>query len=178
MVVEEGVAAVEVRVKKGLSRDHVKKVIYYANTDQALKKFTSDYIRYKDLNRFKRYVKNAKPVYYSLIGKNDSLAGIALFRHKKLPQKRYLKNIKPQKYGISFAIRIYGKYRGKGLSFYFMNEVFKRHKKTLHFKGLKNNKFWIKVSYNNLPAISTYKKFGFIKLTKPDKSGKILMILK
>ena len=174
----EEVAAVEVRVKRGLSKDHVKKVIYYANTDQTLKKFTSDHIRYKNLDKFKEYLKSAKPVYYSLIGKGNFLAGIALFRHKDLPQKKYSKNIEAKKYGISFAIRIYGKYRGKGLSFYFMEKVFKRYKKTLHFKNIKNNKFWIVVSYDNLPAISTYEKFGFIRLTKPDKSGKILMILK
>ena len=173
---EEEVAAVEERVKKGIDKKHIKDLIYYSKTDKKVQKYTSDSIRYKSLKSFEKYISKTKTVCYSLVGKNNDLAGIALFRFKNIPQKRFLERISSEIFGITFAIRIYGEYRGKGLAFGFMSDVFDKFTKSKDYKKKKNNKFWIMVSKDNIPAIRTYERFGFVKMTKPDEKGKFLMI--
>lgn len=177
MAVEVGVEeAVEVQVKKGISLKHVRKLIYYSKNDDAINKFTSDSIRYKNLTSFKKYIEKGNVFYYSLINEYDLLTGFALFKFKKIPERIYLRKIYPNEYGITFAIRIYGKYRGKGLALKFMKDVFEKFIITKEYKNKKDNKFWIKVSERNIPAVKTYEKFGFVKVSKPDKTGKIIMI--
>jgi len=164
-----------VQVKKGISFINIKKVIYYSSHDPLIEKFTSDKERYKNLKVFKKGL--SKREYYSLLDDNNDLAGIIWFTKKSIPDiyKKYKldKNI----YGFTVALRIYQSFRGKGLSNPFLNEAIMRFKKSALNKGNKY-KLWLLTGKDNLPAQKTYIKSGFIKASKPDLNGKILMIEK
>ena len=167
---------VEVQVKKGITAYHIKKLIYYSSNDDLVLKFTQDKKRYKDLRAFNKGKNNR--FYYSLVGKNNEFAGVIWFSKKPIPKNKFIVEFDNKNYGITFALRVYGKFRGKGLSFSFLKEAVKRYKKTRIFKEIKANKFWVSTSFDNLAAIATYTKFGFEKVSKKDSKEKIIMIYK
>lgn len=173
---EEVVVVVEVQVKKGISLSHINRLIYYSSKDDLVLRFTQDKKRYKDLKTFKK--DKHKRFYYSLVGKNQELAGIIWFIKKPIPNKKFIVAFDSKNYGITFALRVYGKFRGKGLSYPFLKEAIKRYKKTKSFKENKANKFWVSTSFDNFAAISTYIKFGFEKISEKDSNEKIIMIHK
>jgi len=168
--------AVEVQVRKGITTHHVKKLIYYSSNDDLVLKFTQDRKRYRDLKTFNKG-KNSR-FYYSLVGRKNEFAGVVWFSKKAIPNKNFLVEFDSKNYGITFGLRIYGKFRGRGLSLPFLKEAIKRYKKTKSFKENKANKFWISTSFDNLAAIVTYTKCGFEKVSKKDPKGKIIMICK
>lgn len=164
------------QVRKGITDCHIKKLIYYSSKDKLILKFTKDKKRYKDLKSFNKEKNNR--FYYSLVSDNNELAGVIWFSRKPIPNKKFTVEFDKQNYGITFALRIYSKFRGKGLSYYFLDEAIKKYKKTISFKETKANNFWVSTSYNNLPAIVTYAKFGFGKVSSKDFKGKIIMVQK
>jgi len=165
-----------VQVKKGISLSHINRLIYYSSKDDLVLRFTQDKKRYKNLKTFKK--DKHKRFYYSLVGKNQELAGIIWFTKKPIPKKRYSIKFNTQKYGITLALRIYGEFRGKGLSYSFLKEAIKRYKKTKSYKETKANIFWVNTNFDNFAAISTYIKCGFEKVSKKDSKAKIIMIHK
>jgi GNAT superfamily N-acetyltransferase len=175
VVEEEGEGAAEVQVKNGINPIHIKKLIYYSLHDLLIEKFTSDKERYKNLKAFKKGIN--KRNYYSLVDVNNDLAGIVWFSNKSIPDTFVNNKLSKKIYKVTVALRIYKNYRGKGLSTFFLEEAVKRYKK--EFLSRKNEyKLWLLTSKDNIPAQKTYIKCGFIKASKPDLNGKILMIEK
>ena len=164
------------QVRKGIATNHIDKLIYYSSNDDLVLKFTHDNKRYKDLKSFNKEKNNR--FYYSLVGKNNELAGIIWFSKKPIPKNKFIVEFNTRDYGITFALRVYGKFRGKGLSYPFLQEAIRRYKKTKSFKENKANKFWVSTSFDNFAAISTYIKCGFVKASKKDSKAKIIMIHK
>ncbi|MFH1971014.1 MAG: hypothetical protein ABIJ05_01365 [Patescibacteria group bacterium] len=172
MAVEEEVVGVQVR--KGIATNHINKLIYYSSNDDLVLKFTHDNKRYRDLKSFNKEKSNR--FYYSLVSKNNELAGIIWFKKKPIPKNKFIVEFNTRDYGITFALRVYGKFRAKGLSYPFLKEAIKRYKKTKSFKETKANNFWVSTSFDNLPAIVTYAKFGFEKVSEKESNEKIIMI--
>lgn len=134
--------------KKGITDSQIEEIIYYANHDEQIIKFTSDKTRFADLSAYKSWFTKKNPTIYTLTDKLGHLCGFIWFESD------------------TFAIRIYAEARGKGLSFDFMKQA---------FDDFKPKSVWLECSADNLPAVSTYKKFGFIQTTQPDAKGKIIM---
>lgn len=154
-------------VNVGTTEKQIGQLINFANTDPEVRRFTSDPKRFRDRKAFDRWRKKGR-VIYTLTDENDDLLGIIWLGKKEIPQRDFTENFDPQDYKVTFGIRIYGAARGKGLARPFMAETFN------HFspKGV-----WLETSGENIAAVRAYTNFGFRKITEPDESGKILMIL-
>ena len=158
-------------IKKGLSEKQISQLIEYAATDEGLK-FTSDPKRFKDKETFDEFSKEIM-AYYALTNEADDLLGIIWFHDLDL----YLNKENPSEYGISFAIRLYGEARGKGLAQPFTEEVMEDFKDSEEYKSHPHKKIWLAVSPENEPAVKLYHKLGFNDLKIDEEHHKLLMIL-
>jgi len=160
----------------GITQGQIKQLLHYSKTDSRVKRYTSDPVRFKDKKVFEKWRKEGRAV-YTLVDKKGDLCGLVWFGRITLPSEKFIKDVKRQDFGITFAIRTYGKARGKGYAAYFMKKAFELFTSSTRYKSAKNKGVWLATSYDNIAAIKTYEKFGFVKVTRPDKKGKILMIL-
>lgn len=159
-------------IKKGLSNKQIDQLIEYAATDEGLK-FTSDQKRFKDKESFDEFSKGIL-AYYSLTDDEDNLLGIIWFHDLDL----YLNKEAPSEYGISFAIRLYGEARGKGLALPFTEEVMSDFESSEEYKSHPHKKIWLSVSPENEPAVALYRKLGFKDLEVNKEHNKLLMVLR
>lgn len=149
-------------IKEGITDKQIDKLIEYSLNDESVAKFTSDKERFKNKESFFEWKNKGRKI-YTLTNDGD-LLGIIWLGKKGLPMGKYLENINFDKYKWTFAIRIYGEARGKGLGLDFMRKVIKKH-------GI-----WLECSADNLPAQALYKKFGFRLITEADENNKVILI--
>lgn len=150
-------------VKKGITDKQIDQLIEYSTIDESVAKFTSDKKRFKNREAFNEWQNKGREI-FTLNNKNGDLMGIIWCGLKVLPERNYQIKIDLDKYKYSFAIRIYGEARGKGLSIDFMKEC------------LKTNGVWLEVSDDNLVAKALYFKFGFRQVSDANKENKIIML--
>ena len=150
-------------ILKIINEDQIKNLIEYTKTDKTIHEYTHDIERFKNPKTFSAWLKRKK-IIYTLISTKGRLLGIIWFAKKV-----------KDKYGFTFAIRVYPPARGKGLSQKFMTEVFANFKESIIYKNSKNKGFWLETREDNLRAIKLYTKFGFKKVTT--KKKELLMIL-
>lgn len=158
------------QIKKGLSEKQISQLIEYAKNDEGLK-FTSDPTRFKDRESFDKFSKEIL-AFYTLTNESGDLLGIIWFHDLDL----YLNKEKPSEYGISFAIRLYGEARGKGLAQPFTEEVMGDFEESEEYKNHPHNKIWLSVSPENEAAVKLYRKLGFKDLEKNEEYNKLLMV--
>lgn len=163
------------KVISGITPKQVTQLVNFSKSDSQVKKYTSDSSRFKSIQSFKRWKRKERMI-YSLANKKGDLLGIIWFGKEKIPAKKFILAFNKKEFGVTFAIRIYGKIRSKGKALSFMDKAYELFTKSQEFKSVKNKRVWLEVSVDNQPALRLYKKFGFVKVTKPDKKGKILMI--
>lgn len=166
----------------GITDKQIDQLIVYTNSDCEIASHTSDPIRFKNKQSFNKWKEKGRLIYVMTDrAGNGDLLGMVWFGKSHLPNKIYLANLAndvKQKYGFTFAIRIYGSARGQRLSRKFMSAAFKSFKNTTLFKEAKNNGVWLATSIDNPAAVSAYTGFGFERVTEPDKKGRIIMIYK
>jgi ribosomal protein S18 acetylase RimI-like enzyme len=158
-------------IKKDLNEKQISQLIEYAATDEGLK-FTSDPKRFKDKDSFNEFSKEIL-AYYVLTNEEDDLMGIIWFHDLDL----YLNKETPSEYGISFAIRLYGEARGKGLALPFTEEVMADFENSEEYKSHPHKKIWLAVSPENEPAVKLYRNLGFKDLRIDETHNKLLMVL-
>jgi ribosomal protein S18 acetylase RimI-like enzyme len=146
-------------IKKGLNQKNIGQLIEFANSDEEVKKFTSDAKRFRDEGSFKNWLKKGRKV-YSLVNENGGLVGISWFGKEGE--------------GFTLAIRIYGEARGKGLSFEFLKETMDDFMKSREYQEAENKDWWLETSVDNLAAIKTYEKLGFQRAEMGETPEKII----
>lgn len=162
--------------KKGITDNQIDQLIEYARTDEGVKNFTSDPKRFASKEAFEAW-KKPDAEFYTLVDKDNTLMGIIWFEGLELPEFKVPKNIEvnaidPNDYNTTFAIRLYGKARGQGLSTSFTQKALEDFK--LNFP---DSEIWLATSIDNEPAINSYKKSGFTPLGMRQDGQKLLMIL-
>jgi|SRR3989344_771648 len=155
-------------VKKGITDRQINQLIQYALDDPELEKFTSDPKRFNSRESFDEFSKHIM-TYYTLTDEADNLLGVIWFDDFPLEEG--------SEYGISYAIRVYGRARGKGAAVPFSRAAFDDFKKSPEYLGHLNRKIWLAVSPENIPAKKVYQKLGFKDLKMNDQGNKLLMIL-
>jgi RimJ/RimL family protein N-acetyltransferase len=153
---------VDVFIKSGISKNQINQLIEYSRSDPSIIEFTSDPVRFKNKESFNNWYQQGRTI-YTLIDKQNNLLGIIWFGQKTLPDL--------PEYNYTFAIRIYDRARGQGLSYQFMKFTFN----DLFSKEKQITGFWLETSANNIAAIKTYKKFGFKPIDYSDDQSKIYM---
>lgn len=145
-------------IQKGISEEQIKSLVGFSKRDPTIVRFTGDKERFATVEKAKAWLKDGKTV-YTLSDQQGELLGIIWFHPMDNP------NAPEDKH--TFAIRLYGESRGKGLAKKFMKIAFEDHRK---------KDVWLTVSHNNLAATSVYLQFGFKKVTEPDEHDKIVMV--
>jgi GNAT superfamily N-acetyltransferase len=163
----------ELKVVEGLSDELIEQLINYSNNDDRVKEYTSDAKRFKNRTTYNKW-REKKRAIYAMADVDDKLLGVSWFGEKLYPYMGGSRHLSTRKYPFTFAIRVYGRLRGKRMARWFMNEVFARFYKKLIYKKHVNKGFWVDVYKRNLPAIKLYKGFGFRKASSYD--GKLIMV--
>lgn len=161
------------KIKKGINDAQINQLIEYSKSDESLKKFTGDPQRFATREGFDEFSTHIM-AYYVLTDDTDDLLGLIWFDDFALPAT---KGETFRGYGISFAIRIYGDARGKGLAIPFTKKALEDFLKTKDYQLKANHGIWLAVSPDNYPAISTYEKSGFKKIGMWEEKNKLLMVL-
>jgi ribosomal protein S18 acetylase RimI-like enzyme len=143
---------------KGLSEKNIDQLIAFTNSDNDVQKNTSDLKRFANRELWKKWKEKGRKI-YAMVDENDDLMGITWFG--------------PESDGFTFAIRIYGNARGKGLSENFLRKTMEDFMKEPEYINAQNKSWWLETSKDNLPAIKIYEKLGFVKTSDgvtPDKA--------
>jgi len=140
-------------IKNALSEKNIGQLIEYANNDELIKKYTSDLKRFKDRDSYENWLKKGRKVYV-LVDDKDNLTAISWFGEEGE--------------GFTFALRVYGKARGKGLGYGFLKETMNQFMELDDYKMANNKEWWLETSKDNIAAIKIYEKLGF----KFEKDGK------
>jgi ribosomal protein S18 acetylase RimI-like enzyme len=156
----------KLRIEKGLSAKALKQLLDFSRTDKVIRKYTTDPKRFKDEEAFKIWQKQGR-IIYSLVDEKSNLRGIIWFGKKAIDAKEFPSVSKTdlEKYSFTFAIRLYENARGKGLAVPFMKAV---------FTDFGQKRVWLETGKDNLPALKTYKRFGFHALT--ENRERVLMV--
>jgi RimJ/RimL family protein N-acetyltransferase len=161
---------------KGITDGQIDQLIHYAQTDDGVKNFTSDPKRFASRETFNAWRK-PEAVFYTLVDEENRLMGIIWLEELELPEFELPKNIEvsaidPNDYHTTFAIRLYGKARGQGLSSPFTKLALDDYK-----LNHPEDDIWLATSPDNIAAINSYKKSGFVELGMRQDGQKLLMIL-
>lgn len=135
-------------IEKSLTSGQVEELIKYSQTDPIVQKFTSDKTRFRNKKKLARWIKK-HPNIFVLTNKKRELLGIAWVSDKKLSGRVKLDQ--------TFAIRLYGDARGKGLAYDFARKV---------FSNFDSSKIWLSVHSENETAVRLYKKLGFREISR------------
>lgn len=162
------------KFKKGITEKQIDQLIEYTNSDPDIILFTSDLKRFRDRESFNKWREKDRTI-YTLADEEGNLLGIFWIgeedlAEEKIPDKNFLLSFNKEDYGVTFAVRVYGKARGKGLAKEFIERSFKEFSP--------KRKIWLDTKHDNQRAIKLYEKLGFILATRPDKEGWIIMIQK
>ena len=169
------------KFRRGITDLQIDQLVQYSKIDPAVLKFTADPIRFKDKKSAAKWLTGVTP--FTLSDDKVNLVGITWFHEKPLPAREFTEEINSSDFYLTFAIRLYGKARGKGLSFEFMKKSLDKFMdsrrslpRTLIRGGNDKNGVWVETSFDNYPTIKLSEKFGFRKVSEPDEKGKIIMI--
>lgn len=116
--------------------------------------------RFKNRQAFKIWAKDKRRVFYLLLD-NDNIAGVIWFGKRQNPQIG-------ESYELTFAIRLYEGFVGKGLSKPFMTAAHQAMEK--YFPGVS---IWLDFAHENIAAQKAYESFGYKYLKQHD--GRIIM---
>lgn len=155
-------------IYKSLTDSQIHELLYFANNDPLVIKFTSDKTRFLNKDVFSKWAIDKEV--YSLSDETRSFfGGIIWIEKKPIPERAELDQ---EKYSLTTALRVYGKLRGQHLSVPFVVAVLKQYLK----ENNTNSNFWLETSFDNFALQKVFEKLGFLKVAEADERGKIVMI--
>lgn len=117
--------------------------------------------RFKDREAYKAWAQKGRVIYLLINTQNDDLAGVIWFGKRENP---HIDN----KYSMTFGIRLYEDYLGKGLSKPLMRASHS------DIKNIFEDEFiWLDYDVSNFIAGKAYKSFGYEEIGQSD--GRVIM---
>ncbi len=159
-------------VSPGISDSQILELISLSQTDELVKKHTSDLERFKNFEDIKAW--SAKRAVYTLKSNDSQLLGLIWFSQEDIPQALFTEDFDRSGFTRTFAIRMYGQARGGGYALKFMENCFR----DFWEKSGTEEGIWLEVSNDNYAALKLYRNFGFRQISIPGENSKILMILR
>lgn len=142
-------------------------LIAVSQSDELVKTQTHDATRFASSEAIQNWLKGRELIV--LESELGDLLGIVWLSEKSAPAV-------PPEYTLTFAIRLYGVARGKGLAIPFLKQAFTEFKKTSLWQKDVGAKVWLETKAFNKPAIATYAALGFVQHTEPDAKQEIIML--
>jgi len=164
-------------LNRGVTQKQVLHLIELAGSDTEVRAQTSDPKRFAGRSELERWLAKRR-IIYTLTDDADELCGVAWFGEEKMPIRTPIEDYNPEDYGVTFAIRTYGKARGKGVAGGLLSGAIKDVVTRDWYGKLQNNGIWLETSDSNAPAKKLYEKTGWTRVSDPDEKGRILMIHK
>lgn len=162
---------------RGITRKQLLQLIDITSKDPEVRGNTSDTARFADQKSLEKWLrKRGGRIIYTLIDRNGNLCGIIWFSKAKIPVTEKIIDFDHKNYGITFAIRIYSKARGLGMSSSFLTSAIKDILNQKWYLKYSRKGVWLQTSNNNLRAKKLYLNTGWIRVSKSDKNNKIVMI--
>lgn len=159
---------------KGISDKQIEQLLAFTNTDQEIKKFTSDLTRFPNKESFDKWVTDK--FLYTLANKEGDLLGLIWFEEKDIPFEVKAEGFDPEDYKITLAIRTYSYARGKGYFAPFLKEVIKQFKQTPEYQTIEKKSLWVSIAKENIISYQAFQRFGFREIENTIPSDRILMI--
>lgn len=163
------------QITKKLTDSQIEQIIRHANEDIDVINNTHDGIRFSTVEAFRKWQQGKE--LYGMTGESNKLLGFIWFEKMKLPDNEtFSAPVNPTDYGITFAIRLYDKARGQGLTRKFMDAAFSDLLRQPFYMNEEHKGIWLSTSHDNVPATKGYQHFGFKQISEPNKMGKIFML--
>lgn len=160
------------KVVEGITDSQKGQLISYTWSDSDIRRFTSDAERFSSLKTFVEWREKRRKIYV-LTNEEDELLGIIWFGEEQIPVEY---KVDYKEYGVTFAVRVYGEAKGRGLTNQFMEDAFNLFESRKKYQDIQNKGVWLEVSAGNAVAIRAYERFGFWPVDGSDKKGKIIMV--
>lgn len=168
---------IELFLASGLTEKQIEQLLHFSLNDSSVSEQTSDPIRFKDKDAYEKWLKKGRTV-HTLTNAQEDLLGIIWYGQEDFPNEAdFIEEFDPNEYGVTFAIRIYEKARGKKLSQHFMRASLESFVNSDDHKKIERQGIWLETSITNNAAVTSYTKFGYKQVSKPNHHGRILMIL-
>ena len=167
----------QLSINEGLAEKQIEQLIDYANTDELVGKNTSDPHRFENREAYDDWFRSGRSI-YSITDSEGNLLGIVWFGKKAFPTvtlKPEFEDLDTDLYGVTFAIRLYGKARGKGLAKKITDITLSAYMKSDDYRAAGSNGFWLETSETNLAAVNTYNTL-FTQVSDSNERGKIVMV--
>jgi ribosomal protein S18 acetylase RimI-like enzyme len=164
-------------LQTGFTEKQISELIDHTNSDELIKQNTSDLERFKDREIFEKRMAEKVRSYYVLSDAFGSLAGLIWFGERKFPEVELSEQINKEEYGATFAIRLYGKYRGIKLGLPFTQAVMKHYFESEEYKALGKPKLWLATKSTNAAAIKLYQNLGFHEIQTKENHAEVVMVL-
>lgn len=165
----------EVLFNKGITEKQIEELIGYSNSDELVRNNTNDTNRFANTSKFEEWMQIPREI-FTLTNNSEDLLGLIWFRNQAIPDRKFINDFNKENFGVTFAIRIYGKARSKGYSEKFLNWAFHEYKKTNQYSDNPSKGVWLETRRDNFAAIKLYEKFGFRTVTESDETNRIIMI--
>lgn len=160
-------------IREGITPEQTKQLIDLTRSEK--ESLTRDSERFSSVSSYKKWAAKERTIYIITdnAGNDGDLYGIFWIGKKLLPKRlNYKEVLDPKFYRYTYAIRLYDKARGKGLSQTVINECIGRFLlgKTLPV-GV-----WIETHKDNAALIHISKKQGARVASGPDKNDRIILV--
>lgn len=119
--------------------------------------------RFADHDAVQAWREKGREVHW-LLGPDQDLGGIIWYGPSEPPQNIDTKGAQPE----TFAIRIYDGYVGNGLARPFMTQSLRILAEDRQKRGEPLPLIWLETDIDNIPALTSYTKFGYEEYTRDD----------
>jgi len=170
-------------ISPGITESQITQLISLtsAQSDPATMRNTSDWKngkgRFASRANFDTWLNKGRSIYV-LSQDSQDVAGIVWYGAEQLPSdgNTFIHGFDSTKYGITYAIRLYGSARGVGLAPTFTNTSLEMFRSSSEYQKITNNGVWLETNSDSISAIKAYEKIGCKQVSTSTQNGRIIMV--